>query len=115
MAPPYDGLLAESGPIELQDPLPGPLGLGAVGPLPAGVVAQLRSMMPAVVSGGTSASSRLPRGVSGRSGAAQAASGEAHAWFVGYRGDLAFAVFVEHGGTAEATAVPVAAHFLAAL
>ena len=92
-------------------------GGGRPGPrkLPAGVVAQLRSMMSAVVTDGTAAPAGLPKGVSGKTGTAQAASGEDHAWFAGYRGDLAFAVFVEHGGTGAGTAAPIAAHFLAAL
>ncbi|MFC6084267.1 NTF2-like N-terminal transpeptidase domain-containing protein [Sphaerisporangium aureirubrum] len=55
----------------------------------------------------------LPTGVSARSGTAPAASGNDHAWFVGYRGDLAFAVFVEHGG--PGSAAPAAARFLRAL
>ena len=40
--------------------------------------------------------------------------GRAHGWFVGYRGDLAFAVLIVDGGT-SAPAVQVADRFLAAL
>ncbi|MFC4586213.1 penicillin-binding transpeptidase domain-containing protein [Sphaerisporangium corydalis] len=83
--------------------------------LPAGVVAQLRSMMGAVVADGTAASAGLPKGVSGKTGTAQPASGEDHAWFVGYRGDLAFSVLVEHGGTGATAAASIAARFLDAL
>jgi hypothetical protein len=83
--------------------------------LPAPVVSQLRSMMGAVVTDGTAASSGLPKGVSGKTGTAQPTSGEDHAWFVGYRGDLAFAVFVEHGGAGADAAAPIAARFLDAL
>jgi hypothetical protein len=83
--------------------------------LPALVVSRLRSMMAAVVTEGTAAASGLPKGVSGKTGTAQPASGEDHAWFVGYRGDLAFAVFVEHGGAGAGAAAPIAARFLDAL
>ncbi len=41
-------------------------------------------------------------------------SGRAHGWFVGYRGDVAFAVLVVDGGSSEA-AVAVAQRFLAAV
>jgi hypothetical protein len=58
-------------------------------------------------------STGLPTGVSARSGTAPAPSGTDHAWFIGYRGDLAFAVFIEHGGPDSATAT--AARFLRAL
>ncbi|GAA3827251.1 hypothetical protein GCM10022226_55210 [Sphaerisporangium flaviroseum] len=83
--------------------------------LPAQVVSQLRSMMSAVVTDGTAASAGLPKGVSGKTGTAEPSSGDDHAWFVGYRGDLAFAVFVEHGGTGAEAAAGLAARFLGAL
>ncbi len=38
-----------------------------------------------------------------------------HAWFVGWQGDVAFAVFVENGGGSGDTAVPVAERFIRAL
>ena len=38
-----------------------------------------------------------------------------HAWFVGWQGDVAFAVFVEKGGASTDTAVPIAERFLRAL
>jgi hypothetical protein len=41
-------------------------------------------------------------------------AGRAHGWFVGYRGDLAFAVLIVDGGT-SGPAVQVADRFLAAL
>ena len=37
---------------------------------------------------------------------------DTHAWTIGWRGDIAFAVFVEKGGSSAATAVPIAAAFL---
>ncbi|GII66228.1 hypothetical protein Skr01_63130 [Sphaerisporangium krabiense] len=78
--------------------------------LPAKPAAWLRRMMAAA---GTAAG--LPPGVAGAAGTAPAESGAGHAWCVGYRGDLAFAVFVENGGTGAASAVPAAVRFLDAL
>jgi cell division protein FtsI/penicillin-binding protein 2 len=40
---------------------------------------------------------------------------ETHAWFVGFRGDLAFAVLVEGGGFGGEVAAPLAARFLRSL
>ncbi|MBG6105982.1 cell division protein FtsI/penicillin-binding protein 2 [Micromonospora vinacea] len=38
-----------------------------------------------------------------------------HSWFVGWQGDVAFAVFVEGGGSSTWSAVPIAERFLRAL
>jgi cell division protein FtsI/penicillin-binding protein 2 len=38
-----------------------------------------------------------------------------YAWFIGWKGDVAFAVFVENGGGGSATAVPIAGKFLQTL
>ncbi|MEV4300589.1 penicillin-binding transpeptidase domain-containing protein [Microbispora rosea] len=85
-------------------------------PLPSTVAEGLRSLMSAVTIDGTAAGAGLPQGVAGKTGTAEdGQGGQDHAWFIGYRGDLAFAVFVEHGGTGRGTAVPVAARFLRAL
>ena len=78
-------------------------------------LAQLRPMMRAVVTDGTA---RLLAGrgeIFGKTGTAEFTNdGHAHGWFVGYHGDLAFAVLVVDGGT-SAPAVQVADRFLAAL
>ncbi|MEN3539150.1 penicillin-binding transpeptidase domain-containing protein [Microbispora sp. ZYX-F-249] len=85
-------------------------------PLPSNVAEGLRSLMSAVTVDGTAAGSELPQGVAGKTGTAEDwQGGQDHAWFIGYRGDLAFAVFVEHGGTGRGAAVPIAARFLKAL
>ncbi|GLX07632.1 penicillin-binding transpeptidase domain-containing protein [Microbispora sp. NBRC 16548] len=85
-------------------------------PLPSNVADGLRSLMNAVTVDGTAAGSELPQGVAGKTGTAEDwQGGQDHAWFIGYRGDLAFAVFVEHGGTGRGAAVPIAARFLRAL
>ncbi|WP_203881580.1 penicillin-binding transpeptidase domain-containing protein [Planotetraspora kaengkrachanensis] len=84
--------------------------------LPSGVAAGLRTLMNAVTADGTAAGAGLPDGVAGKTGTAEDWQGGAdHAWFIGYWGDLAFAVFVEHGGTGRDAAVPIAARFLKAL
>ncbi|WP_433184416.1 penicillin-binding transpeptidase domain-containing protein [Actinoallomurus sp. CA-150999] len=86
---------------------------GTVRPLPSAAVAGLRSMMGAVVARGTAAHAGLPAGTAGKTGTAEYdAQGRTHAWFIGYRGDLAFAVFVLHGGDGGQVAAPVAARFL---
>jgi hypothetical protein len=81
--------------------------------LPPAVTAGLRAMMAGVVRYGTAARAGLPAGTHGKTGTAEYGSGgHTHAWFVGYRGDLAFAVFVERGGEGGRVAAPVAARFL---
>ncbi|MCF6470321.1 hypothetical protein FAF44_18225 [Nonomuraea sp. MG754425] len=79
------------------------------------VVAALRNMMAAVVDFGTARESGLPEGVSGKTGTAEVEDETSHAWFIGYRDDLAFCVFVRNGGSGRATAVPIAARFFAGL
>ncbi|RAY13825.1 hypothetical protein DPM19_17970 [Actinomadura craniellae] len=82
------------------------------------VARALRTLMPAVVSEGTAADVDFPSGTAGKTGTAEYGSGDdppTHAWFIGYRGDLAFAVVVEGGGTGAGAAAPVAARFLRAL
>jgi cell division protein FtsI/penicillin-binding protein 2 len=75
---------------------------------------QLRPMMRAVVTEGTATLLGGAGEVLGKTGTAEfAAGGRAHGWFVGYRGDVAFAVLVVDGGSSE-PAVAVAERFLAA-
>jgi cell division protein FtsI/penicillin-binding protein 2 len=83
--------------------------------LPPTVVAGLRTMMREVVSSGTASSAGLPTGTAGKTGTAEVDGQNAHAWFIGYRGKLAFAVFVKNGGSGAKAAVPIAARFLRAL
>jgi cell division protein FtsI/penicillin-binding protein 2 len=87
-------------------------------PLQPGVAASLRSLMQAVVREGTAAPARLPGGTGGKTGTAEFGTGNplpTHAWFIGFRGDLAFAVVVEGGGVGGRVAAPIAGRFLAAL
>ncbi|WP_329253522.1 penicillin-binding transpeptidase domain-containing protein [Actinoallomurus sp. NBC_01490] len=77
----------------------------------------LHSLMPAVVSEGTAAGVDFPSGTAGKTGTAEYGTGDdppTHAWFIGYHGDLAFAVIVEGGGTGSEAAAPIAAKFLRA-
>ncbi|WP_253258167.1 penicillin-binding transpeptidase domain-containing protein [Pseudonocardia sp. N23] len=78
---------------------------------------QLRPMMRAVVTGGTATALARSGEVFGKTGTAEySVNGvnRAHGWFVGYRGDVAFAVLVVDGGS-SGPAVGVAQRFLAAL
>ena len=89
-------------------------------PLAPAVVSDLRTMMAAVVTSpqGTAAGAHLPPGTSGKTGTAEfgtASPPQTDAWFIGYRGNLAFAVLVVGGGIGGAVAAPLAAKFLDAL
>ncbi|WP_412520231.1 hypothetical protein K8Z49_19795 [Actinomadura madurae] len=81
------------------------------------VKSALHALMPAVVSEGTAAGVGFPSGTAGKTGTAEYGEGEnppTHAWFIGYRKDVAFAVIVEGGGTGAEAAAPIAAAFLRA-
>ena len=87
-------------------------------PLDAKVAGTLRALMRRVVSEGTAADAGLPAGVAGKTGTAEFGTGDplpTHAWFIGFRGDLAFAVIVEDGGVGGQVAAPAAARFLGRL
>ena len=90
-------------------------------PLPATVVPELQDMMRAVVLEGTAAPVAFPGAVFGKTGTAEFGSAPkgtdlpTHAWFVGYRGTLAFAVIVEDGGFGADVAAPLASRFLSAV
>jgi cell division protein FtsI/penicillin-binding protein 2 len=79
----------------------------------------LRPMMRAVVTSGTgTAAAGVPGGpVRAKTGTAEFGTGTIrnHAWFVGWQGDVAFAVFVERGASGGETAAPIAARFLRTL
>ena len=83
--------------------------------LSAALLGSLRPMMRAVVTKGTAAGVGFPPGVYGKTGTAEYGSGlnpPSHAWFIGYRGDLAFAVLVEGGGVGAVASAPIANAFL---
>ena len=88
--------------------------------LDPGVVASLRTMMQAVVTNpvGTAAGAGLPAGTYGKTGTAEFGNTnppQTDAWFIGYHGDLAFAVLVVGGGVGGAVAAPIATKFLNAV
>ena len=85
--------------------------------LEPGPAADLRDFMREVVTSGTGgAVSGVAGGpVSGKTGTAEFGNQvppQSHAWFVGFQGNLAFAVFVEAGEFGGSTAAPIAAEFL---
>lgn len=86
-------------------------------PLDPQVANALQQMMRAVVTQGTgNAVGGVAGGpVSGKTGTAEFGNEvppRSHAWFVGFQGDIGFAVFVEGGEFGGATAAPIAGDFL---
>jgi len=86
--------------------------------LDAATVAVLADLMREVVRTGTGTGAAVPgQDVAGKTGTAEFGNAdppETHAWFIGFRGSLAFAVVVEGGGVGGRVAAPIAARFLAA-
>ncbi|WP_409490325.1 penicillin-binding transpeptidase domain-containing protein [Amycolatopsis sp. cmx-11-12] len=88
-------------------------GLGK--PIRPEVLDAVRGMMREVVTDGTATLLKPLPEVRGKTGTAQFGDGtRSHGWFVGYTGDLAFAVLVTDGGTSK-PAVEAAQRFLAGL
>lgn len=82
---------------------------------PAAALDQVRQMMREVVDYGTAPQLKPYGDVRGKTGTAQFGDGvHSHGWFMGYRGDLAFATLVLSGETST-PAVEVAARFLKAV
>jgi hypothetical protein len=85
-------------------------------PLPEGVAPTLQELMRLVVAEGTATRAQLPgEPVRGKTGTAEfgtARPPRTHAWFIGFRGDLAVAVVVEDGGFGGQVAAPLAGDFL---
>ncbi|MBC7302552.1 MAG: penicillin-binding transpeptidase domain-containing protein [Nocardia sp.] len=77
------------------------------------VVEGLRSMMRMVVTGGTAERIRDQGEVYGKTGEAEVEGGS-HSWFIGYRGDIAFATLLVKGGSSD-NAVAVTRDMFAAL
>jgi cell division protein FtsI/penicillin-binding protein 2 len=99
---------------------PAPAAPAPPGPqLKATSVEALRTMMREVVTAGTAVALKDVPGkpVQGKTGTAEYDDNPAHthAWFVGWQGDVAFAVFVEKGGSSTTSAVPIAERFLRGL
>jgi len=80
----------------------------------------LAGMMETAVESGTGQPASLPNiRVAGKTGSAQASTGEAHAWFIGFAPAqdprVAVAVVIEHGGTGGGAAAPIARDIMAKL
>ena len=86
---------------------------GDPAPVSPEVVAGLRDMMRLVITSGTADRIRDQGDVYGKTGEAEVEGGS-HSWFVGYRGDLAFATLVVRGGSSD-NAVAVTRDMFAAL
>ncbi|MET0422583.1 MAG: penicillin-binding transpeptidase domain-containing protein [Actinoplanes sp.] len=88
-------------------------------PLDQAAVTSLQAMMREVVTGGTATALRRVPGkpVYGKTGTAEfdEKTEDTHSWFIGYQGDVAFAVMVEKGGAGSEAAVPIVNRFLTAL
>ncbi len=88
-------------------------------PIDAEIAATIREMMVRVVEVGTGQKAAVDGvTVGGKTGTAQLGSEEDDpvvAWFIGFSGEMAFAVMVEEGETGGATAAPIAAAFLQGL
>ncbi len=82
-------------------------------------VSVLADLMREVVRTGTgTAAAVVGQEVAGKTGTAEFGNADppaTHAWFIGFRGSLAFAVLVEGGGVGGEVAAPIAARFLAAV
>ncbi|GAB7050452.1 penicillin-binding transpeptidase domain-containing protein [Catenuloplanes indicus] len=100
---------------------PAPAGSPApVAPLKETSVTPLKEMMREVVTAGTATDLKSVKGdpVYGKTGTAEFDDTDldkTHGWFVGWRGDIAVAVFVEEGGTGGGAAVPLVKNFFSAL
>jgi cell division protein FtsI/penicillin-binding protein 2 len=87
-------------------------------PLDAQAASELRTLMRLVVTSGTAKGvlTTVPGGpVSGKTGTAEYGTSKplpTHAWFVGWQGNVAFAVLVEDGVSGATVAGPIAANFL---
>lgn len=88
--------------------------LGPVAPMPREVADAVRLMMREVVTQGTATALSGQGEVFGKTGTAEDTAAGAHGWFVGFRGDLAFATLVV-GAESSGPAVDVSRSFLSAL
>jgi cell division protein FtsI/penicillin-binding protein 2 len=90
--------------------------------LPSTLVAELRTMMAAVVTSGTAAGQGLPTGTYAKTGTAEYGTGPAaklkiDGWLMGFRGNVAFAIVTHNtgGGNGGPVNGPIIARFLDAI
>jgi cell division protein FtsI/penicillin-binding protein 2 len=87
--------------------------------LKADTVTSLKQMMREVVTAGTGVKDKNVPGapIYGKTGTAEHDNKPepTHSWFMGFRGDVAFCVFVQDGGLSTAAAVPIAGKFFTVL
>lgn len=89
--------------------------VGAVPPPAPAIAEQIRPMMREVVTSGTAKKLNRLGEVHGKTGTAQFGDGtHSHGWFIGFRGDVAFAVLIVDAGT-SGPAVDAAGRFLGAI
>ncbi len=74
--------------------------VGDASPISSKMLDGLRPMMQLVVTNGTATDLKGTGDVRGKTGEAEF-DGGSHAWFAGYRGDLAFAALIVGGGSSE--------------
>ena len=91
---------------------------GPVTALDPATAATLKDLTAEVVRTGTGTAAAVAgQQIGGKTGTAEVGGADpnrTHAWFIGYRGSLAFALIVEGGGVGGRVAAPLAAKFLAA-
>ncbi|WP_304455316.1 penicillin-binding transpeptidase domain-containing protein [Nocardiopsis sp. YSL2] len=99
-----------------------PASEGLPAPTPIANAEAIRPMMRSVVTDGTAKNAGFQGEVYGKTGSAEFGTPEGeddelptHAWMVGYKGDVAFAIVVEGGGGGGSVAGPLAAAFTNAL
>ncbi|HSZ29272.1 MAG TPA: penicillin-binding transpeptidase domain-containing protein [Pseudonocardiaceae bacterium] len=93
--------------------MPTHMALGPVAPMPRAAADAVRAMMREAVTQGTAKVLSGQGQLYGKTGTAED-DATAHGWFVGFRGDLAFATLVVGAGSSS-PALDVSGHFLSAL
>ena len=94
--------------------MPTQIAIGPVAPMSREVADALRVMMREAVTRGTAKTLAGNGQLYGKTGTAEYSSTGAHGWFVGFRGDLAFATLVVDAGS-SGPALDISGRFLSAL